>query len=368
VDIQLAKVGLTGGERQFFELSKRWTNSGNEIHTVGSLYTHYLSNVFRSNMIMHIYNPLTGPPKNLIDLVNIKRMMEKVPNESFDFIYCPYELFEYVFASILLKNRLKIPLVNCVNLFEEADIKTFLLYFLHYKRYFTKLFLKKSDLIFCVSSCIKNLLTKIGIEKERIFSVGTGIDLEAIESIEPQQKTYDACYLGDITPRKGILDLVISWKAVTNEDPTSKLIIIGRRANEDYCRKVDTMINKLKLQDNIVMAGRIAEEEKYKLLKKSKIFVFPSYAESMSISVCEAMACELPVIVYDLPVYHEFYGNHIKYVKKGNPRDLTKAIQILLKDEHLQTSMKLRGAKRARQYSWEKVADYELAVIDRNLF
>ena len=367
LDIQVNKLHFTGGERQFFELTKRWIDLGNEVHTIGSEYTYYLANIFKSRMLMHIYNPLTPPPKRLIDFVNIKRMMKKIPRKHFDLIYCPYELFEWVFASVFLKNKLKIPLVTSVNLLEPHEISTFPLFMLHYKRYFRNLFLGKSDLILCVSSYIKDLLVKLGIDKERIYSVGSGINLEAIESIGPQEKIYDACFLGDIIPRKGISDLVISWKAVTNENPNRKLVIIGT-GSEAYSRKIERLIKELNLQNNIIMPGFVTGEEKYKLLKKSRIFIFPSYSESFSIAVCEAMACGLPVIAYNLPAYKEHYGNDIMYVKKRDIKDLVSTTLTLLKNDDLQRRMMLRGIKRARQYSWEKIAKYELELITQKLF
>jgi len=121
---------------------------GHEVHIVGSKYTQFLVETFNSEAIIHIWEPLRPPPKSVVELLNIKRMMKKVPKTHFDFIYCPYELFEWVFASVLLKNKLKIPLVTSVNLFEPNEVRTFPFYMLRYRLFLRNLFLKKATLYF----------------------------------------------------------------------------------------------------------------------------------------------------------------------------------------------------------------------------
>lgn len=366
LDIEVGKLHFTGGERQFFEITKKWADMGHEVHIIGSEYTQYLVDTLKSKAVVNIYEPLKPPPKFVVDLLNIKRVVKKVPDEDFDFIYCPYELFEWVSASVLIKNKLKRPLVTSINLFDPSEVNIFPLYMLRYKTYFRNLFLKYSDLIFCVSNEIKNSLIKLGIDSKRLFTLGAGIDINAIKRIRPQEKIYDACFMGDIIPRKGVQDLVVAWRAITKENKHAKLIIIGK-ADESYLCKIKLFVEKFALHDNIIFTGFVDGKEKYELLKKSRIFVFPSYLESFSIAVCEALACGLPVVAYDLPSFKEHYGDCITYVEKGNIKELAKAALNLLDNDDVRNEMAIKGTERASKYSWEGVAKRMLDLVSAKL-
>jgi len=368
LDIEVGKLHFTGGERQFFEIIKRWSDFGHEVTIIGTSYTKYLADYFGSKVIVNLYEPLKPPPKSFVDLVNIDRMIRKITDKSFDFIYCPYELFEWVVASALVKKKLKIPLVVSINLFEPHEVSTFPFFVLRYKTFFRNLFLKKSDLIFCVSNEIKSLLIKLGIDASRLFSVGSGIDIQQIRSIDNQDKIYDACFMGDIISRKGVEDLIFVWKNVVREISDAHLVVIGKGWTEQYEQKIKALVKKLNLQNNILFAGFLVGEEKYKMLKRCKIFIFPSYSESFGQAVCEALACGLPVVAYDLPAFREHYGDCIMYVKKGAIKNLSEIAVSMLKNYDSQLATITRGMEKAEKYDWENVAQHMLDIIIQKLF
>lgn len=156
--------------------------------------------------------------------------------------------------------------------------------------------IEKIDLIFAVSECHKRILLKMGINKHRVHSIPSGIDYYHIRSQQsPESKKFDACFLGAIIPRKGVLDLVKAWLMVTKVKEDAKLVLIvgGQRY---YYNEVKRYVSRYNLTNNILLKGFVSEEIKYRLLRQSKIFIFPSYWESFAQTVCEAMACGLPVI------------------------------------------------------------------------
>jgi len=383
-------LSFGGAERRFFEIAKRWAKSGNEIQIVGSEFAYNLSKEFGLLTKTHTYKP-SFARGGMNDFINVRKVIKKIPLENFDFIYCPMgELFLPMTVSALAKAKLKIPLVVSVNLFESHEIgpfpllqKAFFPVYDHHrpssprdfwrafvsiiKGYTRNLFMKRSDLIFSVSSYTKRLLEKMRVDGKRIFPVGGGIDHDAIRSINSQSKVYDACFLGAIHARKGVSDLVYLWKTVTSRKPEMKLVIIGSES-AIYADRIKELIRKFDLEDNIVMPGFVNTKKKYELLKSSKIFIFPSYAEGFAQTICEAMACGLPVVAYDLPVYKEWYGNDILYAKKGNVKELIRTTVTLLEDDALQRTMMERGLKRSRTYNWDNIAEYEMEIIAHKLF
>lgn len=382
-----SKFEFSGGVLRAYRIIDKWVKLGNEVHMVGTELTVHMFKLLELKSNIHIYKPFPYLIRIGI-LLNIRRILRKIPKTKFDFIYCPSENFEAVLTSVLMKKKLRIPLITVVNACDSHEISTSLkrafqstdsclgsiprIFWMVLtqicKVYIRNLFLRKSDLIFSTSSRYKKLLEGIGISENRIFTVGCGVDHSAIKSVKSKEKIYDYCFLGNIQPRKGIYDLVILGKAIASKNPNSKMLIIGSVFIKQYDEKIRRLIREFDLQDNFIFPGSVVGEEKYKLLKESKIFVFPSYDESFAMAVCEAMSCGLPVIAYDLPDYKNWYGNDIFYVRKGDVHGLTKVTLALLKDKVFRRSMGKKAQESVKKYTWGNIAKYELKVISHRLF
>jgi len=325
----------------------------------------------------------------LDDVLNMQRIRSLIPEEDFDFIYCPNESFEYVFPSVMAKRLLNRPLVVSVNLLHPMDVRfisslKLALEYYHYrglkqhlksiperlrsnlKKTLRIKLLRKADLIFAVSRHLRDLLIRAGIDKRRIHPTSSGIDVAQISSISVEDKSFDACFVGAIIPRKGVLDLVRAWHMVINSKPDAKLAIVGGGSGF-YVKRVKQYILDHGLQDNVIMTGFVDEEEKYRIMKASKIFVFPSYLESFAIVVCEALACGLPVVAYELPAYREFYGSSLEYVSIGNVEELAAKIVQLLNDAEKRERLAKIGGHIVKKYDWNIVAERQRKVIQRFL-
>ena len=386
-----AKLMLSGAERQFIEICKRWCQLGNEIQVVATDYAKRLCENFGLEVSTLTFEPVKIKLVGFEDLINVQKLCKIINCDKFDFIYCPNESFEYILTSALAKNKCRIPLVAIINQILPEDLyflgllKSALSYtqyrrgltyfqlvprrlFFVFKKKIRNILIQKIDLIFAVSGYHKKILLRMGIDAHRIYSIPSGIDYHHIRSYERgrEYKKFDASFLGAIIPRKGVLDLIKAWSIVVQAKKDAKLVLIGSGQGY-YFNEVKKFILKHNLTKNILMKGFVSEEMKYRLLKQSKIFVFPSYLEGFAQAVCEAMACGLPVIAYRLPVFREFYDDNIVYVDVGDVKGLASKILELLKDKPLQKRMRQAGYKIAERYDWNNIAKQQLEIIKRNL-
>ena len=386
-----AELTFTGAERQFIEICKRWIELGSDVDIVGTYFSIKLCETFGLKADeTYACEPTFFRFIGAESFVDIHKICKLIPSKKYDFIYCPNEPFEYVACSVIAKKKLKLPLIASVNLFHPRDVTVWetvkmaieyapyrgvkvhlksipqrLLF--AFKKRVRVSFLKKADLIFAISKYVKDLLLKVGIDKGRIYETSSGIAYYDIRNIAPfNSKKFDACFLGAIIPRKGILDLIRAWVKIVKVKPEAKLVIIGHGTGY-YRKKVEKFILDHNLQNNVIMTGFVTEERKYALLKQSRIFVFPSYLESFAQVVWEAMACGLPIIAYKLPVYEEFCGNNIIYVNIGDIEGLAIKILELLRDDALQEKMRRVGYKIAEKYDWDNVARRQFEIIRRYL-
>ncbi len=179
------------------------------------------------------------------------------------------------------------------------------------------------------------------------------------EIINPgNREGHFAVFVGRLFKNKGIKDLILAWKYVIEEIPDAKLYIIGNDRNNKYHK----LILKSKLNNSIIITGFINEYDKKNILRKAKLFVFPSYEEGWGLAVMEAINFGLLPILYDIPAYDYVCDDKIK-VKPGNVKELSKKIVYYFNnpEETIKTISKLQECN--KKYTPEYVTQTFLNQI-----
>lgn len=92
-----------------------------------------------------------------------------------------------------------------------------------------------------------------------------------------------------------------------------------------------SMVNSAENLDvNIRFYANVTDDEKFYLIKRSKLLIFPSLFEGFGIPPAEAIYCGVPVIAYDIPVLKREYGNSIDYVEPNNINAIRDKIEYYL--------------------------------------
>lgn len=143
---------------------------------------------------------------------------------------------------------------------------------------------------------------KVNIEKfqrenrffKKIISFPTRYD-DAIFKPFNQQKSKKATFV-----YCGRINLVKGWKLLINSFiyylkyfGNAHLIIVGD--GEDKI-KLDKIIYKNNLSQNVTITGFIEKDEIVVWLNKAHVFLMPSYREGWSTSMIEALGCGLPIV------------------------------------------------------------------------
>lgn len=200
-----------------------------------------------------------------------------------------------------------------------------------------------------------------------IQTIFNGVDLDFIQQITPSRKMYDACFLGGLIGKKGIFDLVDIWEIVCQKIPRAQLAIIGTGFQKNQLEKE---VKNRNLQKNCAILGYLSEEEKYATLKASRLFVYPSREESWGISVAEALACGLPVVVYNLPAYKHL-GDSVIRVSLGDKGRIAEQVLSLMVSEDLIGKIQEKNRNISSKFDWNIVARdvYETyrKIIDQKL-
>lgn len=210
---------------------------------------------------------------------------------------------------------------------------------------------------------VRKQLIELGFSEEKTKIMYNGIDFGRLRKVKKSKEAYSAAFLGAMSCYKGIFDLVSIWKDVCKEMPYVKMVVMGEgksSVRNDWMKKV----RNTELSSNISYLGYAHGDVKYAILKSSKVFLYPSYEEGWAIAICEAMACGLPVVTYDLPAYKAIYQQGIRTVPIGDRKALAKEIIKLLKDSELRKKLRNEAIEQASKYRWNSVASTELSILE----
>ncbi|GAG00077.1 unnamed protein product [marine sediment metagenome] len=79
--------------------------------------------------------------------------------------------------------------------------------------------------------------------------------------------------------------------------------------------------------------------ELIKLLKKAEILVSPSVFEGWGLSPMEAIYCGVPILLNDLEVFKEIWGNNALYHKQDDINNMRSLIYLLLANKDIRNQI-----------------------------
>lgn len=144
-------------------------------------------------------------------------------------------------------------------------------------------------------------------------------------------------FLGQFGQRKGIYVLLPAIAKLVKHFPDLELWAGG----DGELDTVAKMAKSLSIENQVKLLGWVGGEEKEKLLARASIYVLPSYAENLPMSVLEAMAAGLPIVstpVGGIPsAVHD--GIEGRLVQPGDVDLLATALGDLLNDSAMRQTM-----------------------------
>jgi glycosyltransferase involved in cell wall biosynthesis len=143
-----------------------------------------------------------------------------------------------------------------------------------------------ADIILAPSDYVVDQLIEVGVDASRVVKIPYGAHLPP-PHIERPRGTFTALFVGQVSARKGIDDLLDVWARFDRRP--SRLIVIGTVATdaEAWVRASPP---------NVKFQGFLSGPDLSRAYEDADVFVFPSRAEGSARVVYEAMAAGLPVL------------------------------------------------------------------------
>ena len=169
--------------------------------------------------------------------------------------------------------------------------------------------------------------------------------------------------LSRLHPKKGLDDLIDAFRCL--KDQRWCLVIAGDGPPE-YLR---VLKEKARGSERIVFTGWVEGKRKEALMRGASLFVLPSRHENFGLSVVEAMACGVPVLV--TPQVN--LASEIRSAEAGWVTDfsgLKEGLAAVVRDDAERTRRGRAAYEFAKRYSWDKVAtdltDFYKEILKRS--
>jgi glycosyltransferase involved in cell wall biosynthesis len=196
-----------------------------------------------------------------------------------------------------------------------------------------------------------------------------GVDWEIIDtSYKTRKEEHSACFMGRLEKSKGVWDLITVWERIVYHESRKYedaiLHIIGKGVEEEEMKKT---IEHMGLKDNIVFHGHVSDEEKYRILLDSNVFLFPSQQEGFGVVLAEALACGCDTIAYDLDHYESIFENNIKYIHQGAWQDIADQTVKSFNFPYDFEKINAQSSWARSKFNWNQVAidNYNMWIYDK---
>ncbi|MGB9638283.1 MAG: glycosyltransferase [bacterium] len=187
-------------------------------------------------------------------------------------------------------------------------------------------------------------------------------------------KNYFFYPAGKLWYRKNIINLLLAFYRLINYSENYKnieLVITANNYNnlkDRYVFEVRKLIEEYKLNKNIRFMY-VDNKEMVNLYNGAMAVIFSSFYEGFGLPILESLACKIPILFSDIPVFNEIFNENIF---KFDPNDvdsiyfhLKNFLEINLKEDNKELDRIIKlGYKKSFSFKWLNTVKNLLVKIE----
>jgi len=241
--------------------------------------------------------------------------------------------------------------------FQKQQLKKIFDFFFGYR------ILKNASKVIALTQMEANQYKEMGVSEDRVKIVPNGIDLSEYDNLPNRGEFRNkygiksnekiVLYLGRIHKIKGIDLLMNVFLDIVEELDNVKLVIVG--PDGGFLSMLQKQIEDLMIGDRILFTGPLYERDKLEAYVDADVYVLPSVYETFPVTVLEACACGIPVIVTDRCGIADIV-DEVGYVVEYDEDQLQDAIIKILSDEELKRRFGMEGKRLVEEeFGWDLI-------------
>ncbi len=225
----------------------------------------------------------------------------------------------------------------------------------------TRFTLKRTNVLLGDCVAVKEKATDLGFPEKRIVLFPWGINLEKFKpgknfSLREELNWQEKFILLSLRSWEKIYGVDVVAKAFANATKLEsglRLLLLG---DGSYSEVIHEIIRSAGVEDRVFYAGRIGQEDLPLYYQAADIYLSASFSDGSSVSLMEALATGIPVLVSDIPGNKEWIqtGENGWLFTTGDVNDLVEKILKIYhqRDAFSKVSQKAR-ATAEQKANWE---------------
>ncbi|MDD5331717.1 MAG: glycosyltransferase family 4 protein [Candidatus Nanoarchaeia archaeon] len=220
-----------------------------------------------------------------------------------------------------------------------------------------KLSFKMIDRVISITPWEVDTFLKKYTKKEKIKVIPNGMDKILFKKVSPNNFKKDnnlkgklVLFFGRLNPTKGPEVLAKAAIEITKEREDISFVWAG--PDEGKAKEVEELIKPYR---NMKYLGPIKREDKTAIFQAADVYVLPSYREGLPLTLFEAMAAGLPLVVSPVNgVSYEVKDPENGYfVNYGDVEMLKEKILKVLDNPEIAKKMSKNNIEKSKNYDWD---------------
>lgn len=298
---------------------------------------------------------------NLLSWKVIKKIINKIKPNIIHYqhpakLYGKYP-FQFYLPYLIKRNFKDINFLTTIHEFSEAPL---------YAKPWLNLLLKLNDYLIFTNSSDQEKTEKIIKVQSTVIPIGSNIEPYEFNKILIQQEREELLknnkillgYFGTINKDKGLDILIKALNYLVNiQKKQIKLCVIGELSKKiKYHKYIKSLINKLKSEDNVFIAGYQGEKNTSKYFNMVDICVLP-FKQGASLrrgSLITSFIHGIPTIT--TPSFDNILKENENIVYFNNFNDLVIKINKLIEDKNFYQKIKNGACSLKEYFAWPSIA------------
>jgi alpha-maltose-1-phosphate synthase len=217
-----------------------------------------------------------------------------------------------------------------------------------------------ADVVTVPSTFAYRSFVEMGVPHAKMRKVPYGVNLQRFERVaEPDSHQFDILFVGQVSFRKGVPDLIEAFKRVRH--PKKHLYFAGAISPE-----MKRYLKYHPLPDGVNFLGHVPQSELKRIMSRSHVMVLPSIEEGLALVQAQALACGCPVISTWNTGAEDLFadGREGFIVPIRDPHAISEKIQLLADDPDLRSAMSELALERVMQMrGWNEYGERMALVM-----
>ncbi len=244
-----------------------------------------------------------------------------------------------------------------------------------YSRMFHRFFIKNSckwaSEIISVSKKTKQDLVKMyKVDKKKIKIIPNGF-FSDVKEVDLKADKFDKYgkflfFIGRLEERKNIIGIIKTFEILKKKYKYEGKLLLGGKFGYGS-NEIEKAINKSSYKKDIKVLGFVSDNDKWGLLKKADVFLFPSFSEGFGIPILEAQSMGTVVITSNKSPMKETVDDKRVVINPTKPAQIAAVVDEILNNSKVKKDIIRKGLINIKKYSWRETADEIAMVLRANL-